>query len=360
MSSKTIKVMIVEDSPVVQELLRHMISEDPRLEVAAVVDNAEEALRKLNQVQPDVISLDIRLPGMNGLDATLQIMSSRPTPIVVVSASVEKEDLNITMNALRAGALAVVEKPVGVGDDDYQTMARQLCDQLAGMSQVKVVRQTVRRNLDFGSKTKSAPEAAFTTPGVMAPSAPPKVLGIVASTGGPNAISQVLCGLGGAFPLPILAVQHITDGFTEGFVNWLNDVTPFKVVIAKNGETPVPGKVYLPPEDRHLEIREGLLKISAGGMVDAHRPSGTTLFSSMARDQGAKALGVLLTGMGTDGAAGLLEIKKAGGHTIAESESTAVIYGMPAEAEALSAVRETLPLEAIAPGVMNAVSAKRK
>lgn len=348
-----IRVMVVEDSLVVRELLTHIINSDPRLQVVETVESAEDMLRRLDRVRPDVISLDIRLPGMNGLDATLRIMSTRPTPIIVVSAAVQEEELNIAMNALRAGALAVVEKPVGVTNEDYETMALQLCDQLATMSHVKVVRQGKRRNISFGSVADADSVKEFDQ---LVSRVAPKIVGIVASTGGPNAISQVLCGLGRDFPLPILAVQHITGSFSEGFVSWLCDVTPFTAVTAKEGDFPKPGMVYLPPEDRHLEIKDGRLRLTEGPLVSTQRPSGTVLFKSMAKDFGPLALGVLLTGMGTDGAAGLLDIKKAGGFTISESESTAVIYGMPAEAEHLGAVCETLPLEAIAPGIIEAVS----
>ncbi|OHC73712.1 MAG: chemotaxis response regulator protein-glutamate methylesterase [Rhodospirillales bacterium RIFCSPLOWO2_12_FULL_58_28] len=348
--------MIVEDSPVVMELLKYIIGNDSRLEVAATATSAEDALQKLNRVRPDVISLDIRLPGMNGLDATLLIMSSRPTPIVVVSAGVQEEELNIAMNAMRAGALTVVEKPVGVTNGDYETMAGQLCDQLAVMSQVKVVRQAGRRNIDFGAM--SAKSSTAKESGRHFPTVAPKIIGIVASTGGPNAVSRVLNGLGRDFPLPILAVQHITDGFLTGFVSWLCDITPFTATIAKDGECPAPGKVYFPPEDTHLEIRDGRLRVNGGALVSTQRPSGTVLLKSIAHDQGTHALGVLLTGMGSDGAKGLLAIKQAGGYTIAESESTAVIYGMPAEAVRLGGVCESLPLDAIAPGILEMVATK--
>lgn len=354
--TKKIRVMIIEDSPVVMELLKYIIGNDPRLEVAATAISAEDALQKLDRVRPDVISLDIRLPGMNGLDATLLIMSSRPTPIVVVSTGIREEELNIAMNALRAGALTVVEKPVGVTNGDYETLAEQLCGQLAVMSQVKVVRQAKRRNINFGSVTAKITAGAESNRHLL--TVAPKMIGIVASTGGPNAISRVLNGLGRDFPLPVLAVQHITDGFLAGFVSWLSGVTPFTTTIAKDGECPTPGKVYFPPEDKHLEIKDGRLRITGGAMVSTQRPSGTVLLKSMAKDQGTHALGVLLTGMGSDGAEGLLALKLAGGYTIAESESTAIIYGMPAEAVRLGGVCESLPIDAIAPGILEIISTK--
>jgi len=351
------RVLIIEDSAVVREFLQHIIASDPRLEVAAAVESAEEALSVFERTAPDVVSMDIRLPGMNGFEATRRIMSENPTPIVVVSASVESEDLKIAIGALQAGALAVVEKPVGTTHADYKTLAHRLCTQLAIMSQVKVVRQ--RSNGDRnGSVTSTArkrlPEA------VPAPhNGAFHTLGIVASTGGPNALVPLLTGLGQNFPLPILLVQHITASFLDGFVSWLNSVCPLSVVIANDGETPVAGRVYMAPADRHLRLELGCLRVDTGIPVCSQRPSGTVLFRSMARSSGCYSIGVLLTGMGEDGAEGLLELRNAGGFTIAEHESTAVVYGMPGVGARLGAVCEILPITAIAPRLLQLTSAMK-
>jgi two-component system chemotaxis response regulator CheB len=339
--SKKIRVLIVEDSMVVRELLKHIIGSDDRFDVVAAVESAEEGLSLLDVVQPDVISLDIRLPGMNGLDATLQVMAKRPTPIVVVAANVDDDELNIAMNALRAGALAVVEKPVGVTNAAFESMARHLCTQLAIMSQVKVVRQGIDRGLRFGT---AGPAVVPRRPGQGY-----GLLGIVSSTGGPQALVQLLGALGADFPLPVLLVQHITASFLDGFVSWLAGVTPFKVRIAREGETPEPGTVLVPPADRHLALKDGTLVLLDTPPLCSQKPSGSVLLSSMARDMGRRAIGVVLTGMGSDGADGLAELHKAGGHTIAEDESTCVVFGMPAAAAKLGAVREMLPLPGIAP-----------
>ncbi|HTH16937.1 MAG TPA: chemotaxis protein CheB, partial [Magnetospirillum sp.] len=330
--SKKIRVLIVEDSLVVRELLKHIIGSDPRFDVVAAVESAEEGLALLDVVEPDIISLDIRLPGMNGLDATLQIMAKRPTPIVVVAANVDDDELNIAMNALRAGALAVVEKPVGVTNAAFESMAQHLCTQLAIMSQVKVVRQGIDRGLRFG--TAEAPT------GMRRPAQGFGLVGIVSSTGGPQALVQLLGSLGSDFPLPILLVQHITASFLEGFVSWLAGVTPFAVQIAKGGEAPEAGRVYVPPADRHLALKEGRLVLLDTPPLHSQKPSGSVLLSSVARDMGRRAIGVVLTGMGSDGADGMAELHKAGGHTIAEDESTCVVYGMPAAAAKLGAVKD--------------------
>jgi two-component system chemotaxis response regulator CheB len=348
---KKVRVLVVEDSMVVRELLLHIIGGDSRLEVAAAVSSAEEALECLDRVAPDVISLDIRLPGMNGLDATLEIMARRPTPIVVISANVESDELNIAMNAMRAGALAVVEKPVGVSHESYTQVARHICTQLVIMSQIQVLKQTSARKLSFGT----APEVK--TPAVEIPrSRTPvtySILGIVASTGGPNVLTQLLPALGANFPLPILMVQHMTDSFIEGFAAWLPSVCPFKSMIVQGGETPKPGCIYLAPPDRHITLTSsGLIRLSNAPPVVSQRPSGTVLFQGMAKAYGPSAIGVLLTGMGSDGADGLLELRNAGGYTIAEDETTAIVYGMPGSAQKIGAVRDLLPLPMIAPRVV--------
>ena len=344
--------MIVEDSPVVRALLEYSIGRDPRLEVCATAASAEEGLRILEQETPDVIAMDIRLPGMDGLEATRRIMSENPIPIVVVAASVESGKRNtVAMEALRAGALTVLEKPTGTTNTDYEALAQRLCTQLIIMSQVKLVRQ-------HGS---SGTPAASGGSGTCRSDGPrvPEMLGIVCSTGGPAALIQLLGGLGPNFPLPILLVQHMTASFLEGFSYWLESVCPLSVDVAMDGCIPVQGTVYVSPGERHLRLEHGRLRLDAGDPVMFQRPSGTLLFRSMARDLGPAALGVLLTGMGEDGASGLLDIRRSGGYTIAEDKSTAVVYGMPGAAVQMRAVCESLPLPAIAPRVLDLVACKR-
>ncbi|TAL08532.1 MAG: chemotaxis-specific protein-glutamate methyltransferase CheB [Nitrospirae bacterium] len=347
---KKIRVMIIEDSDVVRMLLEEIISRDSRLEVAASVANAEEGLRLLNTVAPDVISLDIRLPGMNGFQATKRIMSERPIPIVVVSASVEKEDLKISINALKAGALTIVEKPVGTTRANFQEMADHLCTQLAIMSAVKVIRQ--RRPLSPTPVVRPSSPQAYQVHknGAFG------VLGIAASTGGPNALEKLLNGLPTDFPMPILLVQHITPSFLEGFASWLDDVCPFAAAVARDGEIPVAGKVYVAPAERHLQVKAGRISLDLSPPVSSQRPSGTVLFESLAREFGSRAIGILLTGMGDDGAKGLSELRAVGGYTIVEDESTAVVYGMPQAAVRLGAACEALPVHDIAARILDLIA----
>ncbi len=347
---KKIRVLIVEDSKVIREFLEYIIGHDPRLEIAAAVGSGEEALRILDRVSADVISMDIRLPGMNGFEATKRIMTQRPTPIVVVSASVECAELQITMNALQAGALTVLEKPVGTTSAEYGALAERLCTQLAIMSQVKVVR---RYGAVDPAGSRERPRLAVPITGDY------RMLGIVSSTGGPGALVQVLGGLGPDFPFPIAVVQHITSTFLEGFASWLEANCPFSVVIVKDRVVPTPGKVHMAIGDRHLLATPEYLQVDAGDPVCAQRPSGTVLLESMANAFGGHALGIVLTGMGKDGAEGLLRLRNRGGHTIAEHESTAVVFGMPGEAVRLGAASECLPLPAIAPRILELTSLRK-
>lgn len=341
------KVLIVEDSLTVRTLLEHVIGNDPRLEVAASVATAEEALRLLPAVRPDVISLDVRLPGMNGLDATRRIMTDHPTPIVIVSANVDGDDFKISMNALSAGAVTVVEKPVATTMEDYVALAERLCRQLAIMSEVHVIRQRHGRPAAAAARERSRlPEYPAEPRGDY------RVLGVVASTGGPSALVKLLGALGSDFPLPIVLVQHITPSFMSGFVAWLDEMVPLRVVAAEDGDIAVAGTVYVAPADRHLEVHAGRLRLVQGPPVSSQKPSGTVLLRSLARSYGRHALAVILTGMGDDGATGLGEVREAGGHTIAEDESTAVVYGMPAVAVRLGAASEQLPLHEIGPRLL--------
>jgi two-component system chemotaxis response regulator CheB len=344
---KKIRVLIVEDSQVMRQFLEHIIARDPRLEIAGAVESAEAAFQILDRVAPDVISMDICLPGMNGFEATQRIMRERPTPVVVVSSSAEREGLQITMNALQAGALTVLEKPAGVTSNEYEALAERLCTQLAIMSQVKVVRRHAKNRPMLHVDSRAIPRL----PGY-------RLLGIVSSTGGPNALIQILGRLGRDFPLPILVVQHIAGNFLEGFASWLNDVCPFPVEIVRDRVVTAPGKIYMACQDHHLRTENGFLRVDRGSPVCAQRPSGTVLFESMAAVLGGQALGVLVTGMGADGAEGLLALRRSGAYTIAEDESTAVVYGMPAEAVRLGGVCESLPLPAIAPRILELILAR--
>jgi two-component system chemotaxis response regulator CheB len=346
--------MIVEDSPTVREYLCQAVSADPRLTLVAQCESAEQALSSLDRAAPDVISMDLHLSHMCGLEATRRIMETRPTPIVIVSRSVNSNELDLTMDALRAGAVAAIEKPCQQQTESLADSAARICRELAVMSQVRVVRQR------FNQQRRPA----LTTPPILARrtgAAPgphnyrPTMIGIVASTGGPPALVKVLASIGADFAMPILLVQHMTPGFHSGFVSWLDRTSPQTVVEARHGEQPEAGHVYVAPTDQHLMVRDNCLAIVDRPPVCGHHSSGTVLLSSMADSLGFEAAGVVLTGMGEDGAEGLRAIRCAGGFTIAEHASTAVVNGMPEAARALDGACISLPLDLIGPAIRSLV-----
>ncbi len=333
--------MLVEDSPTVRTLLCHIIDRDPRLQLAAVCVSAEEALDSIAQVAPDVVSMDIRLPGMDGLEATRRIMSEHPTPIVVIADSIHDSTLGIAMNALKAGALTVVEKPKGPGAGAYDQIADAIATQLFIMSEVPVI----RRRGTVGARSMQSRKGSLDA---VAPTRA-NIVGIAASTGGPPALAAVLGPLSANFPAPILLVQHMGAPFMEGFASWLSDQTDLRVKLAESREIPLPGVVYVAPGDRHLELAPGnFLRLTTEPPLASQRPAATYLFQSLARVAGPKAVGVLLTGMGEDGARGLVEMKEAGAFTIAEDETSSVVYGMPAAAVRMGGVSLSLPQDMIA------------
>jgi two-component system, chemotaxis family, protein-glutamate methylesterase/glutaminase len=337
-----LRVMIVEDSATIRTMLCHLIDQDPRLRVVCAVESGEEALEAVARAQPDVITIDVRLPGINGLELTRHIMARRPTPIVVVASNVQGEELQISIAALRAGALSVLEKPCVSTPIDYATFGVRLCEQLVLMSSVRVITQRLPATVR-GAVGRAAVEAEGVAARVRA-----RIVGIAASTGGPKALAEILGALRRDFPLSVLLVQHITPSFCAGFAAWLGTVTELEVRMAEDDMTPVPGVVVVAAPERHLVARAQRLRLDDGAPVLGQRPSGTVLLASLAEEYGPEAIGVVLTGMGVDGAEGLLAMRRAGAYTIAEDRSTATVFGMPGAAVGLQAVRETLPAQRIA------------
>lgn len=355
--SKKIRVFLVDDSPVALAVLKRMLAQAQDIEVIGTAGDGQEALARIPDLQPDVICTDLNMPRLNGLELTRRIMADRPTPILVISIAVQQEDAQNVFELLRAGAVDVFPKPrQGLSADD--AIAQEL------INKVRVVSGVVAftRKLDGGpasgtARTDAAGSNAF---GASAPGASKfssgagdmRLVAMGASTGGPQAYLSVLSALPENFPLPVLCVQHISLGFLDGLVEWLNRQCALKVVIAQNGQKPEPGYIYFPPEDAHLELDPGGALISSRGpQYHGFRPSVTVLFESVARVCGSRALGVLLTGMGDDGAAGLKAMRDAGGVTIAQDEKTSTVYGMPREAARLGAAAHILPLPEIGPAL---------
>ncbi len=338
-----IKVLIVEDSQVIRDFLAFLLSSDPDIQVIGTAGNGEEAVRAVRQKKPDVVTMDIIMPVMDGFEATRVIMETCPTPIVIVSASWEPGEVAKTFRAMEAGAIAALEKPVGVSHPDHKKQAKELIQTVKLMSEVKVVRRRPRTPQETFKSASASPVASFSADTDM------KVVAIGASTGGPPVIETILSGLPKNFPAPLLIVQHIAAGFVQGFAEWLAVSSGVPVRIASDGEYPLPGCVYLAPDDLQMGIgSSGRIILSSGAPENGLRPSVSWMFRSVAEIFGKNAVGVLLTGMGKDGADELKRMREKGAITIVQDRETSVVYGMPGEARRIDAASYILSPSGIA------------
>jgi two-component system, chemotaxis family, protein-glutamate methylesterase/glutaminase len=340
-----IRVLIVEDSGVARELIRHILCADPDIRIIGTAGDGEEALEFVAKDKPDVITMDIIMPKMDGFEATRRIMETQPVPIVMVTATLVQEEVDRTWQAVEAGAVAVLEKPRYPYTDEESA---RLVQTVKLMSQVKLVRRWKR------SAAVAPPQPAPAKRQVIVPKEKParKDLAAVvvgASTGGPQALHQILSKLPADFPAPILLVQHISPGFTAGFVQWLNRAVPLEVRLPANGDRAQAGKVYVAPDGYHMKIDKFMrILLTKEDPIGGIRPSVSCLFRSAAEALGGRALGILLTGMGRDGAEELAEMKNRGATTIIQDEESCVVYGMPGEAAKLGAATYSFPPEKIA------------
>lgn len=338
-----IKVLLVEDSRVAQALMMHVLASDPEIQVVGVVNNGEDALEAVMQHRPDIVTMDIHMPKMNGFEATRKIMESHPVPIVIVSGSENVKEVAITFRALEAGALAILAKPPAVTHPHYEATAKELLQIVKLMSEVKVVRRWSRQGVASSAMSNNKTE-------VQKPGAEIRLVAMGASTGGPPILHSILSILPKDFPAPVLVVQHITSGFTKGFVEWLSVSCQMPIHVAADAEPLRAGHIYIAPDNFHLGISSNhKIALNAGEAENGLRPSVSFLFRSVAQTFGARAVGVLLTGMGKDGAEGLKLMKDQGAITIVQDEESSVIFGMPGEAVKLNAAKYVLPPERIAP-----------
>lgn len=334
---RPIRVLVVEDSPSARDLLVHIVNTDPAFQVVGTARDGEAAVRAVSCRKPDVVTMDVHMPKMDGLTATRKIMETNPLPIVIVSASFDPSETETCFVALAAGALAVAGKPQGIGHPEHEATARKLLRTLKLMAEVKVVRR------------RPAPERAPASM-VAPPRARPgiRTVAIGASTGGPPVIQAILSRLPRDFPAAVLIVQHITDGFREGFVRWLADASRFPVHLAAHGSEALPGNAYVAPEGFLLGVEAGnRLSLSRDEGDNGNSTSVSHLFRSVAAACGPQAVGVLLTGMGKDGAEELGTMRARGAVTIAQDRESSVIYGMPGEAAKRNAAKYILPPEGI-------------
>jgi two-component system chemotaxis response regulator CheB len=325
-----IKVLIVDDSATARQLFSYIVNDADDMNVVGTASNGEEAIQQVANLRPDIVLMDVRMPVMDGVAATRAIMTHTPTPIVVMSTSIDESKDGISFQAVRAGALMVVPKPIGATHPDLKAEAVRLQRTLRSMATVRVIHH---RTIQSGLPAHPVKQSLAIKP---------QFVGIVSSTGGPGALSQIVEGLSPEFNLPIVIVQHMSKDFIPSLVDWLRTCTPLPVEIARHGDTPKPGHIYLAPGGLHLRMNASQQFELEDGATGVLVPSGDVFLKSAAEVYRAKAVGIILTGMGNDGVAGLHQLYETGAYTIAQNEQTSVVFGMPKEAIQQAVVREVL------------------
>lgn len=355
-----IRVLIVDDSITARNLLKLLLSEDPLFEVIGILSNGSEAVEFAKRERPDVISMDIHMPVMNGFEATREIMEVSPVPIVIVSTAYNPNETRLSFQALEAGALTILPRPMGPGHPDFVKQAKNFRNTLKSLSEVRVVRRT-RPPLNRG-ETKPVNHADLTKTVLRQEekvSTPIVVIG--ASAGGPSALQLILQSVPSGFPSPILIVQHIDKGFAEGFAQWLSQSSSVPVTIPKDGDKLLPGHAYLPSGDHHLGLKgAGVVALSSSAPENGLRPSVSYLFRSAAAHYGSNTVAVLLSGMGRDGAKELKNLKEIGAFTLVQDSETALVYGMPGEALRLQASCIVLPPERMIQAILSQINSLMK
>jgi two-component system chemotaxis response regulator CheB len=330
-----IRVLVAEDSSTARALLLEILCSDPDIEVVGEAHDGREAVELTHALRPDLVTMDIQMPSMDGFEATKEIMIASPTPIVIVSGLVQMTEAEAVARALTAGALTVLRKPEGPAAAAFDKVSRALIATVKAMSQVKVVRHRHEAN-------------RLTSPRTLPRAATGRVVAVATSTGGPAALHSFLTALPGDFPAPILIVQHITPGFVGGLVRSLDAACKIRVKLAEHGERMQRATAYVAPDDFHLGASANLtIMLSPEPPVGGFRPAGTVLFESVARAYGSATVAVILTGMGNDGVAGLRSVRRFGGRIIAQDEDTSVVFGMPEAAIVEGLADQVVALEAI-------------
>ena len=337
-----IRVVIADDSLVAREMLAQILDSDSTIEVVGQASNGEEAVDLVSRLRPDLVTMDIHMPKMDGLEATERIMAFTPTPILVVSSSVYGEGMGRAFDALNLGALEVIKKPEPRDWADLERIGREVLRRVKILANVRVITHIAGRRDRRGAI--SAPTSAeHARRGLVA---------IGSSTGGPSALLAVLERIPADFPVPILIAQHIADGFIPGLVSWLDAGTKIKVLEAKPGTKPVPGAVYVAPTGQNMVLDGERIDFQDPGEGQLYIPSADSLFESVARSYGRRSVGVILTGMGADGAKGLKRLHDLGAATVAQNEATCTVFGMPKAAIDLGAADKVLPIEDIGEAIV--------
>lgn len=334
-----IKVLVVDDSPTIRELMTYILNSDKDIQVIGVASSGENAIKFINRNKPDIITMDINMPGMDGFEAMERIMATNPVPIVVITGLFNSQDIDKTFRAMEAGAVSVIEKPVGLTHKDFHKVSENIVNIIKLMSEIKVVKRKVKykkikeKRLNSPSK-REGPQI--------------KIAAIGVSTGGPPVLQTIFSKLPPNIKIPILVVQHITPGFINGLVNWLSGFTKYPIHIASQGEKALPGHIYFAPDGFHMEIKaDGHIFLNGADKENGLRPAVSCLFRSISNCYGKNSLAILLTGMGKDGAKELKILKDKGAITVAQDKETCVVYGMPGEAVNLDAATYVLSPEKI-------------
>jgi len=331
-SKGPIRVVVIDDSATERLFMVSLIADAKGMQVVGTGTNGLDAINLSKTLRPDIIVMDVIMPKVNGLEATAHIMHEHPTPIVLTSSSQNSAEMNLTFEAQRAGALSAVGKPVMENPEICEAFLRTI--QL--MAQVPLVRRWSKPKTRIPASTGtllpmggSAGQIAFTNEQLKHI----RIIGIASSTGGPSVLMNILQSLTNQYPVPILVVQHVSRGFGAGLAEWLDGELAIKVVLAEEGKVPEPGFVYIAPDDYHMEMHaNGTIHLHQGTAFRGLRPSANYMFESLSKYFGKQALGIILTGMGDDGAGGMLHLYQSGGLTIAQDRHSCVVYGMPKEA----------------------------
>lgn len=335
-----IKVLVVDDSAVARNFLSHLLS-GAGMKVIGVAADGEEALAFVERKRPDVITMDIYMPRMNGLEATLRIMETNPVPIVIVSGNWDRKEVETTFRALEAGALSIVRRPYGAGHPEHEATVEELVRTVRLMSEVKVVRRWTRTPSKMTDSGTRRPAATDTRHEI-------RILAMGASAGGPPVLQKILSGLPSDLPAPVLIVQHMAEGFLRGMAEWLGETSGLPLRIASDGDAILPGHAYFAPDGFHMGVRDtGKIFLSGSEPEHGARPSVSYLFRSVAKSYGRNAAAVLLTGMGRDGADAMRLLREKGAVTIAQDKESSAVYGMPEAAVELDAATFVLPPDRI-------------
>ncbi|MBI4753185.1 chemotaxis-specific protein-glutamate methyltransferase CheB [Candidatus Desantisbacteria bacterium] len=365
-----IRVLVVDDSLVVREIITKILRSDPEIEIVGTARNGVEAIDMATRLRPSIITMDVNMPIKNGLEAIEEIMAYTPIPILVISSLVNKE-VGLAFRAMELGALDVFEKPTMGVWEGQEKLERELKARVKLLSKIKVITHlsgkrreqpaVEEQRVEQPVKEYKVQSAQADTHGGMPLQASKgnglfEIVAIGTSTGGPKALQQVLSQIPGDFPLPIVIVQHIVNGFTEGLVEWLETQCRLKIKLGKDRELLQSGVVYIAPSMFHMRVDEyKQIRLDDSPAIGGFKPAATVLLSSVAKAYGSKAIGVILTGMGGDGAEGLKEMRDKGAATIAQDKNTSIIFGMPKVAIDMGAVQKVLPVDIIPLEIMRMV-----